>query len=296
MKSKEPRFEMNHRNRLFTLAEKYEAKSEPIHWHENYLIEFVTGGEGIHRLNNIPYDYKRGSAYVLRLRDFHELEIKEPTTVHRLVLPVKCMPERFVRSMLRNKSNLITVLSEDMITHIENLLLLLESRKRAENQDELFIQDCLLNVIIMLFTNSVNTNPGHRNRHENLKAHDIWLYIEDNFRKKLTLQSVAEHFDMNPNYLNRIFKEYTGVTLYAAVKKFRLRYAAKLCRETDMQSNEICETCGYSGTANFQRDFKKEYGATPRQYREAAKAGVFNDHDFGPQIERLGKEKTKENE
>ena len=279
MRQKEPRFEMNHRNQHFTIVEKYEAESQPMHWHDNYEIEFVTSGEGVHRLNNKEYPYNRGAVYVTRIRDYHEIEITKTATVHRIILPERCMPERFVRSMLKNKANLITHLGEEMITHIENLLLLLESRPKAENLEELYIQDCLLNVIIMLFTRSVNENPGDRHRPDGAKVQDVWLYIEDNFRKKLTLQSVADHFQMNPNYLNRIFKEHTGVTVYAAVKVFRLRYAAKLCRQTDMKCSEICKTCGYSGTANFQRDFKKEYGITPLHYRAAAKEGYFDSLD-----------------
>jgi AraC-like DNA-binding protein len=86
---------------------------------------------------------------------------------------------------------------------------------------------------------------------------------------------------MNPNYLNRIFKEEKGVTLYAAVKDIRLEYAKKLLVETDLSTSEICATCGYSGEANFQRDFKKEFDTSPMKYRKSERERLAEEKDKG---------------
>ncbi len=296
MNSGDPRFQMNHRDRFYTSVYKYEAKTEKAHWHDNYVIEIVTSGEGVHKLNRETFPYTRGSAYAMRLRDYHEVTITKPTTVHRIELPVKCMPERFVRSMLTHRGNLTIVMNEELTTHLENLLLLLESRpERTDNFDELFVQDCLLNVIIMLFTREVNATLVRLGEVRPDKVDDVLLYVEDNFRKKLSVPMVAAHFNMSPDYINRLFRENIGFPIYHVIKILRLRYAAQLCRETTLSFKKICEICCYSGTANFQRDFRKEYGLTPKLYRQAAKAGKFAHITMPPIFEMLSSDPTSLN-
>jgi AraC-like DNA-binding protein len=271
-KGPEPRLKLYYRQ-WETTFEKYETEGQERHWHDIYEIEFIAQGSGTHYLNEKEYPIKRGHMYLTRQKDYHSMNIIERATIHRFRLPALCMPERLVRSILKNKANLCTQMGEEMTAHIENLFLLLESRPKADryNVQEIYMQECLINLIVMLFIGEVNSNPGDLHVPDRSKAYDVWYYIQDNFRKKLTIASIAEAFKMNPNYLNRIFKESMGMTLYAALQLCRLTYAAKLARETDMKSGEICRACGYSGDANFLRDFKKKYGMSPQQYRKYAK-------------------------
>ncbi len=267
----EPRLKLYYRQ-WETTFEKYETEGQERHWHDIYEIEFIASGSGVHRLNEKEYPIKRGHMYLTRQKDYHSMEITEKATIHRFRLPALCMPERLVRSILKNKANLCTQMGEEMTAHIENLFLLLESRPKADqyNIQEIYMQECLINLIVMLFIGEVNSNPGDLHTPDRSKAYDVWYYIQDNFRKKMTIATIAEAFKMNPNYLNRIFKESMGMTLYAAVQLCRLTYASKLARETDLTSGEICRACGYSGDANFLRDFKKKYGMSPQQYRKYA--------------------------
>lgn len=265
----EPRLKLLYRQFEITFEE-YETSGQDRHWHDLYEIEFISSGSGIHSLNEKEYPIKRGHMYLTRQKDYHSMEITENAVVHRMRLPAPCMPERLVRSILKNKANLVTQMGEEMTAHIENLFLLLESRPKADQYSvqEIYMQECLINLIVMLFTGEVNSNPGDLHIPDRSKAYDVWYYIQDNFRKKMTIASIAEAFKMNPNYLNRIFKESMGMTLYAALQLCRLTYAAKLVKETEMGSGEICRACGYSGDANFLRDFKKKYGMSPQQYRK----------------------------
>lgn len=252
--------------------ERYETESQSMHLHDTYEIEFITGGSGTHRLNNKEYPIKRGMMYALRLRDYHEMQVEETVTVHRIKMPLKCMPEKLSYGMLKNKANIITEVDDELAAHIENLFLLLESRPKALLNDEIYIQESLINIIVTLFTNYEKAKPCDVYVSEDEKVEMVMLYLQDNFRTKLTIADVAQYFNMNPNYLNRIFKAKKGITLYAAIKNFRMEYAKKLLVETDLSSAEICSTCGYSGDANFLRDFKKEFGTSPMKYRKTERA------------------------
>ena len=246
-----------------------------MHHHDMYQIEFVSAGEGTLKLNNKEYPAKRGLMYAIRLRDYHAYEVSETLTVHRIILPMKCMPEKMSYGMLKSKVDIITHLDEEPSKHIENLFLMLESRREALFKNEIFIQEWLINIIVTEFFERAKYRPEDVYVSDADKVDRVMVYIEDNFRKKLTIADVAAEFKMNPNYLNRIFKEQKGITLYAAVKNARLEYSKKLLTDTELPIAEVSKTCGYSDGANFLRDFKKMTGVAPLRYRKLK--GVVNE-------------------
>lgn len=67
-------------------------------------------------------------------------------------------------------------------------------------------------------------------------------------------------------HFNRIFKEYSGVTISQYVKEKRIEVAKKLLLETDKTVEEICFEVGYRDTANFYQIFKSATGISPRKF------------------------------
>ena len=257
---------------------KYEIDGEDMHHHDMYQIEFISAGQGTLKLNNKEYPAKRGLMYAVRLRDYHAFEnVSETLTIHRLILPLKCMSEAMSYGMLKSKVDIITSLEEEPARHIENLFLMLESRGKALLNKEIYIQEWLINIIVTEFFERAAYRPLDVYLPDDAKVEKVMLYIEDNFRQKLTIADVAEQFKMNPNYLNRIFKEQKGMTLYAAIKNARLEYSKKLLTETELPIAEVSRTCGYSDNANFLRDFKKLTGASPLKFRKSK--GVINENE-----------------
>ncbi|MBQ1186584.1 MAG: helix-turn-helix domain-containing protein [Clostridia bacterium] len=268
---------LNYRNRQTVTFGKYETNGEEMHHHDMYQIEFISAGKGTLKLNNKEYPAKRGLMYAVRLRDYHAFEVSETLTVHRIILPLKCMPEKMSYGMLKSKVDIITRLDEEPSKHVENLFLMLESRGKAWLNNEIYIQEWLINIIVTEFFERVKFKPEDVYVSDAEKLEKVMLYIQDNFRRKLTIAEVADHFKMNASYLNRIFKEQKGTTLYAAVKSARLEYAKKLLVDTNLSIADVCKTCGYSDSANLLRDFKKLTGVAPLRFRKLK--GVVNDSD-----------------
>ncbi len=67
-------------------------------------------------------------------------------------------------------------------------------------------------------------------------------------------------------HFNRIFKEYSGVTIAQYIKEKRIELAKELLSETDKTVEEICVAVGYKDTANFYQIFKSATGISPRQF------------------------------
>lgn len=98
-----------------------------------------------------------------------------------------------------------------------------------------------------------------------LKA--IVAYVNDNFSSDLSVQGLAQHFYIHPNYISQLFRKEVGETFTAYLAKLRMNYACQLLRRTELPINEIAEKAGYEDYFYFTRLFKKMTGKTPTQYR-----------------------------
>lgn len=100
------------------------------------------------------------------------------------------------------------------------------------------------------------------------KAVKIMEYLQLNFADtNLTLEKVAEFFNISPSYLSRYFKMEIGISPAKFLDGVRLEYASKLLTETNLSIKEIVGQCGYVDINNFTVKFKKAYGITPTNYR-----------------------------
>ena len=95
----------------------------------------------------------------------------------------------------------------------------------------------------------------------------ILRFIEGNYTT-CTLESTAEFFNMNPNYLTTLLKQRTGHSYKELVQIQRLTRAAQMLRNTTFSVTEIANTVGYENISFFYKKFKEKYGCSPKEYRK----------------------------
>lgn len=94
-------------------------------------------------------------------------------------------------------------------------------------------------------------------------------YIETNYAMDLSLDLVAEHFNVSRTYLSRMLKKYTGKTFLGILVDARMHAARNMILENSYKINEIAERVGYKDFSYFVQSFKKFYGMTPNEYRKS---------------------------
>jgi len=62
-----------------------------------------------------------------------------------------------------------------------------------------------------------------------------------------------------------------GVSPHQYLVRARLRNAARLLVETDAAVTSIAYESGFADLSNFMRSFRRVAGATPREFRKAAR-------------------------
>lgn len=97
-------------------------------------------------------------------------------------------------------------------------------------------------------------------------------YIEQNLENELTLDTISKNIGYSKFYLNRIFTEQTGITIYKYVQNRRLTIAAEKLVRTDIPIIQIAYEAGYDTQQSFSFAFKQVYLYPPNTYRNI---GIF---------------------
>lgn len=82
-----------------------------------------------------------------------------------------------------------------------------------------------------------------------------------------SLLDLARQVELNDYKLKRGFREVFGTTVLRYVQSLRLHEAKRLLADRQLSVAVIAHTVGYSSQSHFCYLFKREFGQTPREYR-----------------------------
>jgi AraC-like DNA-binding protein len=108
----------------------------------------------------------------------------------------------------------------------------------------------------------------------------VLAYIHERYDTDLSLQQVADTFEMSPSQLSRFFKEETQVAFGDYLIQYRMEKAKEFLVHTDMPIKDISEKLCYTSVQNFTRIFKQTVHVPPGQYRRQ-----FRDSEYALAVE-----------
>lgn len=118
-----------------------------------------------------------------------------------------------------------------------NLYLLLESKKLENQATQIYINDPIVS--------------------------DTIHYINQNYATITNVASVASVFSYSPNYLNKIFKQSTGVTIPKYINIKRFENIENLFR-AGSSLEAASKLSGFNNYRHFAYAYKQEYGISPK--------------------------------
>ncbi|MBO6129158.1 MAG: helix-turn-helix transcriptional regulator [Pseudobutyrivibrio sp.] len=78
---------------------------------------------------------------------------------------------------------------------------------------------------------------------------------------------MAKLIGFSESHFMRFFKEAFGVSFVTYLNDYRLSMAARMLLSTEESVLEISQQVGFENLSHFNRQFKRKYGKTPREYR-----------------------------
>jgi transcriptional regulator GlxA family with amidase domain len=88
------------------------------------------------------------------------------------------------------------------------------------------------------------------------------------FHHEITNQHLASISNMSLRAFERQFRAAFHLPPQRFLRKLRLRLASRALMDTDESLADIALQCGFADQSHFSREFRRQFGRTPREYRE----------------------------
>lgn len=102
---------------------------------------------------------------------------------------------------------------------------------------------------------------------ERLAAENGVQYIFNNIDKRIRLADAAKMSYMSEATFSRFFKRGSGMSFSEMIRELRIEHGCDLLTSTEKPISTIAKECGFDNLSNFNRQFLKVMGKTPRTFR-----------------------------
>lgn len=109
--------------------------------------------------------------------------------------------------------------------------------------------------------------PRKRSRAHTV-AQQILSYLTAHYEGKITLAQIAAYTSYTESECCRIFKRFTGESIFAYLRELRLEQSIRLLDSSDQSVSEIAENCGFRSPSYYIEAFRQQFHCTPFQYRK----------------------------
>ncbi len=133
--------------------------------------------------------------------------------------------------------------------------------------------DCMLLEMMIDFARSYTSELLFETKTSSTKASrkvfDLLNYFNSYYMEDISGDSIEELLGCNFDYLNRVFKQATGKTIFNYLNELRIVKAKKLLENGLHSISDVAEMTGFNDAYYFSKVFKKYAGTTPGRYSKS---------------------------
>lgn len=93
--------------------------------------------------------------------------------------------------------------------------------------------------------------------------------LEQRLAEPPTLPELTHIIGTNERKITELFRQRVGMTVFDYFGEMRLETARRLLEGSDLRIQLIADRVGYRNAGDFTRAFRRRYGVSPREYRQA---------------------------
>lgn len=244
------------------------------HFHNLYELYYLVENEVIYFVEDKVYLVKPGMVVVIPPNRKHAtFPVNNDISKRYLIY----LPEYFVEEFLKDGAVLLNRISskpiivdndDKMVEHFFKKII--EEFKKPNGS--IAIQKALIGELLVTLNGYYGDEKKSEFSSETNKIASgtislITRYINDNFSKKITLETLSNEFFLNPSYISRIFKKKLNISFSAFLRNIRINKVMDYLKDTDYTITEIAQKTGFDSLTSLCRVFKKNVGMSPLRYR-----------------------------
>ncbi len=260
-----------------------------LHNHNYFEIIYVLEGDCTQTIGGKKINMKKGDLCILSPGTVHSIyTFNEKSIVLNFIVGENAMRESvymlnnkntcvytYLSAVLKDNSAYGYLLCNTWCGMLENVMLdICRANFEAYTHSEFYFKSKLCEMLFCLMEFSEKSCILENCSIKKEKnALEIIEYIRLNY-KNVDMNSIAEKFHYNSQYLSRLIKKETGKNFTYFLTKFKILEACRLLAETGLSVEKVGLEVGYNSTEHFIRSFSKEMGVTPNLFRKSQKISI----------------------
>lgn len=261
----------------------------PIHWHEEMEIIKVQDGAGLMYVDGVRYQAQKGDIFILRPFAMHSINRlnDEEMSIDAIVFNLRLLESgdgdvaiKYFAPLLNERQSVPCIVraSDAWYEPFNNgMTAILQSNANSQGA-ELDVKTNLQRMLYHIYNNrQINAQNDVA---EDKRCYTVRLaleYIRAEYANDITIEKVAKHCGYSQFYVMKLFKQYTGSSCVDYANRYRLTLAGKQLLETNDDVYAIANKVGFNNVSYFNRQFKSQYGVTPKQFRASKLKQSSND-------------------
>lgn len=256
------------------------------HYHNNFEISFITEGSGKRIVADSIEEFQPGDLVFIGRNLPHvwiaDKEARTPSnrTLEMVYLQftseVLCpqmllLPElKYVARALALSERGIQIVGQTL-NEVSEIMLQLPYLKGFDRMLHFFK---LMDIIGSSESNIQLASKDYLNKRfttGNKRIAVIHEYLMSNYREEVDLKIIAGLVNMAEGSLCRFFRMNMGLTVFEYLNKIRIEFVCQLLMDPDLSILEVCLDSGFNNLSHFNKQFKKNTGVTPSEYRKSYK-------------------------
>lgn len=235
------------------------------HWHRSVEIFALFEGELEFYINEIRYPLQPGEFMLVNSNEIHSILSPKKNQTVVLQIPLATFEKYYTDERFIYFSHSSRLQDEEVMRLILEMYLAYQEKKCGY---ELKVQSQFYMLVYLLVTKyrktEVNEDLIRHNKNLN-KLSAITSYMKENYKKELSLESLAKTFGYSPTYLSRMFQKYAKTNYKTCLDNIRLEHAAKDLMNTEITIGEIAFNNGFANSKAFAKVFQAKYGMLPSE-------------------------------
>ncbi len=229
----------------------------PLHTHSYYEMILYEPFDGNVVVNGKNIEVTSMTAVIISPLDFHEIRLRAPTTAKYVKVGFN---GDFLGDCDFDFSLVLEQIEADCFLH----RLFGEIAENAGN--EVYLKHLVSCAVYVIQSKGRQIMLSEESGRQSVSNKAIKL-INEQFKDAISLSTVAKQLLITPQYLSAAFVSSFGMNFSEYLSSIRLKYAASMIEKTEVSITDICFESGYCNFSHFSRSFKRQYGLSPRAYR-----------------------------
>lgn len=236
-----------------------------MHDHDFIELFFCIEGEGHMQTNFGLYPIQKNTLIVVN----PNIEHTEHSSIHHpltyLVIAARGHDLVFPQQSVDNNLIVFEQLPESILSVLSLIIEEMSSNGFYSN----YVLDYLCNSLILMLNNHTQRQLNyHLSEPLSVSVSLAKNYIDNNYSKKITLETLVERSHVSKYHLAHLFKEELGVSPINYLLDVRFHHAIELLKDTNYSVIQISDSVGFYSNNYFSKKFKDRYGVSPRTYRK----------------------------